>query len=63
MVIKLTKLKRQNVKVKYLQDIRQLVYNKKHIQWKKSTKHGLVESVQTKSMKTSTKQLLCKTTG
>ena len=62
-VIKLTKLKKQNVKLKYLEDIKQLVYNKKHIQCKKSLKYARVESVQRRSIETSTKELLSKTTG
>ena len=62
-VIKLTKLKRQNVKLKCLGYIKQLVYNEKHIQQKKSSKYAPVESVQTKSIKTSINELFSKTTG
>ena len=60
---KLTKLKRQNVKLMYLGDTKQLVHNKKQIQWKKSSKYAPVVSVQTKSIKTSAEELFSKTTG
>ena len=60
-LIKLTKLRRQNVKLKYLEDLKQLVI-------KTHTAEEIIEvfsfgTVQAKVLKAAIKELLSKTTG